>query len=91
MRSILKRIEMLEKENATKAIPTYKEFIHQWSGYDELSRALYIAEAECPGITGPRSEYMETVCKYLERMGLVCEHDSLAEIVKEMETREMNM
>ena len=84
MRSILKRIEKLEKENAKKTIPTYEEFICQWSGYDELTKAVYIAEAECLGLTGTRSEYMETVCRYRERMGLVTEHYSLDELVAEL-------
>ena len=85
MRSIIKRLEVLEKQNATKEIPTYTEFVQEWCKYDELTKALYIAEAEMLGLLGERNRYMDTVCRYLEQMGLVTEHYSLEEFVKEME------
>lgn len=85
MRSIIKRLEALEKQNANKQIPTYAEFVQEWGEYDELTKALYIAEAEMPGLSGKRDRYTETICRYLERMGVVTEHYSLEECVKEME------
>ena len=89
MRSIIKRLEALEKQNVTKQIPTYAEFVQEWGKYDELTKALYIAEAEMPGLLGQRNRYMETVCRYLEKMGVVTEHYSLDEFVRELE-REHN-
>ena len=84
MRSIVKRLEELEKKTAVKKIPTYREFLEKWDKYDELSKALWIAEAEMPGIGGKRNQYTDTICGYLERMGLVTEHYSLDEFVAEM-------
>ena len=84
MKSILKRLEALEEKNVVKKTPTYQEFLKEWENYDELSKALWIAEAEMPGIGGKRNQYTNTICGYLERMGLVTEHYSLDEFVAEM-------
>lgn len=84
MKSILKRLEALEEKNVAKKTPTYREFLKEWENYDELTKALWIAEAEMPGIGGKRNQYTNTICGYLERMGLVTEHYSLEEFVAEM-------
>ena len=53
-------------------------------GKKSAQKALWIAEAEMPGIGGKRNQYTNTICGYLERMGLVTEHYSLEEFVAEM-------
>lgn len=69
MKSILKRLEALEEKNVVRKTPTYREFLKEWENYDELTKALWIAEAEMPGIGGKRNKYTDTYAITLSGWG----------------------
>lgn len=89
MNSFLRRIRQLTK--AIKAaiggreIPTFEQFKAQWDRMDLLSQNLYIMQAECPEIVGEPDEYDKAVAGYLEKMGLVTEHYTIADIWRDVD------
>ena len=89
MNDFLRRIKILSAEvkaaTGAKGIPTFEQFRNQWEKMDLLSQNLYIMQAECPGLMGEPDEYTVAISGYLEKMGLVKERYSLADIVKELE------
>lgn len=68
-----------------REIPTFEQFKAQWDRMDLLSQNLYIMQAECPEILGQPDEYDKAVAGYIERMGLVTEHYTIADIWEDID------
>lgn len=87
MKDIKRRLKAIGKmiQEIEKQAPTYEEFLQKWETMDDISRSLYVFYAECPEIFGEVDRYHKTIFEYLHRMGLVENHYSLTDIVKELE------
>ena len=91
MKSIINRLQVLEKHFCIKDIPTFDQFKTKWTETDPLSRSVLAALAESGNFDGwgkSWGRYMTAVRGYLLQMGLIDEHaKSLRQIAKEMEER----
>ena len=67
--------------------PTFDQFTEQWFQMDELSKSLFVANAECPDLCffDPNDEYWTTIAGYLDRMGLVKCHYTIDDILRSIE------
>lgn len=87
--SIQARLDKLEAAITNASIPTEREFWEQWSGFDELSKALYITAAENRTWeleTAPQTKKYFRVCsEYLISAGLAKEGKPLLDIAAELE------
>lgn len=89
MKSIINRLQMLEKHFSVKPIPTIDQFKKAWTEADPLSRAVLAASAECGDfetMDKPWSRYMTAVRGYLLQMREIdINAKSLRQIAAEME------
>ena len=90
--SIKARLSALETQLACKPVPSFEEWQRQWSTFDELSKALLLAEAsnaeniEALHQDARSRSYFQTISKYLHEMGLVTDSPkSLLDIAREMD------
>lgn len=74
--SIIQRLEKLET-GLNNSIPTFEEFVKEFNQWDELSKSLVCAYAECPELLKTEREKKEA--EYLRRMGLVSKTLTLSE------------
>ena len=91
--SILNRLQKLESERGSHAPPTFDQFKSEWETFDELSKALFLAEASNAGNVealhpdAMSRSYFQTISRYLHEMGLVVEAEkSILDIAKEMDS-----
>ena len=74
---ILSRIKALEERAGVEKTLSYEEWVNSWGGVDELSKALYIEEAENEEFllmmnqTDKDRERAYLRRSYLQRMGVV--------------------
>ena len=91
MKSIINRLQMLEKHFSVMPIPTIDQFKTKWAEADALSKSVLAALAESGNFDGESkswSRYLTAARGYLLQMGLIDEHaKSLRQIAKEMEER----
>ena len=66
-------------------IPTFEQFQEEWKNMDDLSKSLFALHAECPELFGGIDERETVIAGYLERMGLVKEKYSLADLMEGIE------
>ena len=89
MKSIINRLQMLEKHFSVMPIPTIDQFKKAWAAADPLSRAVLAASAEGADfeiVDKPWRNYLLAVRGYLLQMGLIDEHaKSLRQLAAEME------
>ncbi len=87
--SIQSRLKKLEEAAIKTGVPSEQEFRERWSGFDELSKSIYIATAESriwELETDPYTrKYYKTCSEYIIAAGLAKEGKSLLEIAAELE------
>lgn len=89
--SIQSRLKKLEKAVIKTGIPSEQEFRERWSGFDELSKSVYIACAEnrmWELEADPQAKkYFEVCSGYLISAGLAKVGKSILEIAAELEAK----
>ncbi len=82
--SIIQRLKKLETGLPDNCIPTFEEFVKEFNQWDELSKSLVCAYAECPELLETEKEKKEA--EYLRRMGLVTKTFTVSELVGSCES-----
>lgn len=91
---IQNRLTLLEAANQKRQPPTFEQFQNMWADLDELSKSLYLLQAENPEnieLLNPDEssrQFAQTISAYLQRMGLAKVDPtapSLRQIAAEME------